>query len=111
MLIEELIERAFSDGYEYAQREFGKGSIRMLKKTAKNVIRGEHAFQNGGMNAVKSTSAYKSLNRSIPGGVQGTESFMERNASRLMRNPKKMTSVKNGLERFDNKIGHGNPVW
>ena len=35
MLIEELIERAFCDGYEYAQREFGKGSIRMLKKTAK----------------------------------------------------------------------------
>jgi hypothetical protein len=110
MLIEELIERAFCDGYEYAQREFGKGSIRMLKKTAKNVIRGEHAFQNGGMNAVKSTSAYKSLNRSIPGGVQGTESFMERNASKIT-NQRKINSLKSGLEKFDNKIGHGNPVW
>ena len=38
MLINELIEKAFSDGYEYAleeQREFGAGSIRYLKKQGK----------------------------------------------------------------------------
>lgn len=108
MLIEELIEKAFSDGYEYAQKEFA--SIRQLKKTVKNVIRGEHAFRNGGINSAKSTSAYRSLKRSVPGGVQNTESFVERNASKIA-NQKKMKSLKSGLEKFDIKTGHGNPVW
>ena len=90
MLINELIEKAFCDGYEYAQREFGKGSIRHLKKVAKNAIKGEHIFQNSGMDAVKSTSAYRSLNRSIPGGVRNTGSTIERNASNLIRKAPKI---------------------
>lgn len=44
MLIDELIEKAFSDGYEYAQKEFA-GALTMMNKGRFN----PQTFNNGGI--------------------------------------------------------------
>ena len=87
MLIEELIEKAFSDGYEYAQKEFtGRTKlINKLKKSAYEINQGlrtndsmlmkkpEYVFSVGGrVNKVNSTkiaeaakSRYRVSNRDV----------------------------------------------
>lgn len=97
MLIDELIERAFCDGYEYAQREFA--SIRQTKKLYKAFRNGENTFQNLRRRGIERSSANqiisnsnpgKTLNRMVPGGFQNIENHM----SGLVKNAPEGTRAK-----------------
>lgn len=87
MLIDELIEKAFCDGYEYAQKEFT--SIRQLKKMGKNFKTGNAIDYLRSIGAVTEkeairTNPIRSLKRSIPGGLKNTENHIEKLGTNLL---------------------------
>ena len=100
MLLEELIEKAFSDGYEYAleeQREFA--SIRQTKKLYKAFRKGENAFQNlrrqgversAANQIISNTNPGRTLKRMVPDSIQNTENHL----NRLVKNAPEGTKAK-----------------
>ena len=114
MLIDELIEKAFCDGYEHAQREFT--SVRKLKKTAKNLWSGNSVqyLQDSGLISKKEAmgaNPMKSLKRTIKGGTHNTESFLDKNAGKLPQ--KYVNKVKGGLGKHVNRLNKavGTDLW
>ena len=107
MLLEELIEKAFCDGYEYAQREFGKGSIRQFKKAAKNMWSGnavQYLHDNGAisMKEAMNTNPIKSLKRTSIGGLHNVEDWLDWRASKIPQ--KHVTKLKGGLTKHVNRL-------
>ena len=98
MLIEELIEKAFCDGYEYAQKEFA--SIRKATKIAKRASKDAYDLSRGsdlgGKSLLRRTSGLaKAAKNKIP-----TEKAMDRVASVVMNTIGKRAAKDVG-ERFD----------
>ena len=85
MLIEELIEKAFCDGYEYAQREFA--SIRQATKYAKRMV--TNAAKNGSFEgAARRTTQIQRGGYKIP-----TEKALDRISSVTASTIKKLSPI------------------
>ena len=105
MLLEELIEKAFSDGYEYAQKEFT--SIRRLKKAAKNMWSGDavqYLYDKGvvSMKEAMNTNPIRSLKRTTKGGLHNLEGWLDKSGSKLPQ--KHITKLKGGLAKHVNRL-------
>ena len=78
--LDDLLERAFCDGYEYAQKEFGKKSMKEYKEGLKN-LSDEELNKLGWDNFKKSVghSIAGGINASIAGGL--TKTLLDKNAT------------------------------
>jgi hypothetical protein len=111
MLIEELIERAFSDGYEYAleeQREFARGSIRALKKQGKMNINMLSKFKKKHPTAtLNNDELINSFVKKNGFGDYGTRSVrMEKGGWKLRKNnPNAADKMRETFENYAQKKG------
>lgn len=104
MLIDKLIEKAFCDGYEYAQKEFT--SVRKFKKIAKNMWSADavQTLHDNGVISMKEAmkaNPIKSLKRTTKGG-RPLEEWLEKNASKLPQ--KQVTKLKGGLTKHVKRL-------